>query len=175
MRRLWRYIKRGLLGLTILLVVLIIGVAIVSQTHSAREFLRGQVVTYLNQSYRGHFSLGGLDGSILWGIRLRDLQVSERNAEVLHVSTVSVAYSLVDLIRQKELSSIEIDHAVGHLARGPDQQWNLLAALSPRQPQPRTKPTSKSQLTISDLVLRDSSIQVMQGGKTYRIEPVFIG
>ena len=174
MRRLWRYIKRGLLGLTILLVILIVGVAIVSQTHSAREFLRGQVVTYLNQTYRGHFSLGGLDGSLLWGIRLRDLQVLERNTEILRVSTVLVAYSLADLIQKKELSSIEIDHVVGHLARGPDQQWNLLTALSPRQPQPRAKATSKSQLTISRLVLRDSSIELIQAGKTYRIDPVFI-
>jgi len=174
MRRLWRYIKRGLLGLTILLVTLIIGVTIVSQTHSAREFLRHQVVAYLNQSYRGHFSLGGLDGSLLWGIRLRDLQVWERNTEILRVSTVSVAYSLADLIQKKELSSIEIDHVVGHLARGPDQQWNLLAALSPRQPQPRAKAASKSQLRISRLVLRDSNIELIQAGKTYRIDPVFV-
>jgi hypothetical protein len=41
------------------------------------------------------------DGSLLWGIRLRDLQVWERNTEILRVSTVSVAYSLADLIKKK--------------------------------------------------------------------------
>src|SRR5216683_7852781 len=175
MKRLWRYIKRGLLAMAILLVGLIVGVAMVSQTHGVREYLRRQTVTYLNQSYRGHFSVGGVDGSIIWGIRLLDLEVWDRDALVLRVSTVSVGYSIAELLGKKALSSIEIDHAVGHLERTPSQQWNLLDALSARQPQPETQPPSKSQLTIRDLVLRDSVLEVVQDGKTYRIEPRFIG
>jgi len=95
-----------LLGLAILLVVLIVGLAIVSQTRAAREFLRNQVVAYLNQSYRGHFSLGGIEGSLLWRIRLRDLQVWERSEEILRVSSISVAYSITDRIEKKQVTSI---------------------------------------------------------------------
>jgi autotransporter translocation and assembly factor TamB len=175
MKRLGRYLKNGLLGLAVLLVILTVGIAILSQTHGARQYLRQRAVTYLNQSYRGHFSIGGLDGSMLWGIRLHNLEVSDRGVQILSVATVSVGYSIVDLLRKQEFSSIEIDRAVGHLARQPDQQWNLLDALSARQPQPKAKPPSEAQLTIRDLVLKDSTIEVFQAGKTYRIDPIFIG
>jgi autotransporter translocation and assembly factor TamB len=174
MRRLRRYIARGLLGLVILFAVLILAVAILSQTHMARDFVRQQTVSYLNNSYRGSFSLGGIDGSLLWGITLHDLVVRNQNAEVLRVSKITVGYSIAELVGAMKLSSIEIDRVVGHLAREPDQEWNLMAALALKHPQPPPKTPSKTRLTIQNLVISDSNIEMIQAGKTYRIEPVFI-
>src|SRR6185437_3880700 len=109
MKRLRRYIARGLLGLAILFAVLVVTIAILSQTHMARDFLRQQTVSYLNNSYRGNFRLGAIDGSLLRGITLHDLVVRHQSTEVLRVSRVAIGYSMAELIGAMKLSSIEID------------------------------------------------------------------
>jgi hypothetical protein len=164
-----------LLGLVIVFAVLLVVIAVLSQTRMARDFLREQTVSYLNNSYRGSFSLGGVDGSILWGITLHDLVVRSQNAEMLRVSRISVGYSIAELLRATKFSRIEIDRAVGHLAPEPNQELNLMAAMAPKHPQPQLKTPSKTRLTIQNLVIRDSKIELIQAGKSYRIEPVFIG
>jgi autotransporter translocation and assembly factor TamB len=106
MRRLGRYIARGLLGLVVLFGILLAAIVILSQTRMARDFLRQQTVSYLNNSYRGNFSLGSIDGTMLWGITLHDFVVREQNAEVLRIGRVAVRYSIAELIGATSLSKI---------------------------------------------------------------------
>jgi autotransporter translocation and assembly factor TamB len=164
--------RRGLLALAILIAILIAGLAVFIQTPAARDYIRRQALNYLNESFEGQFRAERLEGSLLWGITLHNVALRYRDADVLRVATISIDYSVIGFILGRiDLARIETDQAKAYLEQDARNEWNLLAALKAKHPALETGP-STLRLTILNLVLKDSSIEVAEGAGTYRIDPI---
>jgi len=131
-----RLLRRIIAAVAALLAIVAVAVAIVIHTAGFREFLRVRIVSYLNQTYRGRFAIGQVEGSILGSLTLRDISLGYDNSPVLSVPALRLRYRLAPLlIGRVDIPLLMAEAPALHLARLSDGEWNLLAAFSERNPE----------------------------------------
>jgi translocation and assembly module TamB len=155
----------------VLLVLAFVAILTIIHTDQFHEFLRVRIVGYLNQNYRGHFSIGKVEGSILGTLTLRDVSLALDDSQVLSVPVLQTDYTLIPLLRSR-LSIIVLSAEAPklQLARAGNGEWNIVSIFTPRNPQPPAQKSSFA-IRIDRLALDRGDITIVQSdAKTYRLQ-----
>lgn len=164
MRTIFRYIRRALAALAILLALCAIALLIVTHTSKFNNFLRTKAVAWLAQNYRGRFTIGRMEGSIWTSIALDDVVISYRGRPVAEIPRVEVNYSLTSLIWRVLHLTIAAEAPRVNLMREPDGQWNLLEALAERAPSPGPSKPLPVAIDLDDLSVSRSAVAIAPRG-----------
>ena len=82
MEKFWRFCRWLRLALLVLLLVGVAGLAFYTHTDGFREFVRQKLVTAINDSVRGKFSVTRLDGSVWGSLTLIDVRLVDNESEI---------------------------------------------------------------------------------------------
>ena len=80
-RRVLRWVKRIALGLVALVVIAIITVVFVLQTHFGREIIRHRAEAALASSFPGGATIERIDGSVFGTLTIRNLELFGRDGK----------------------------------------------------------------------------------------------
>ncbi len=153
--------------LAVALVLLLGGTAVLTSSDWGREKIRTQIVSALQGTANGNVSIGRLEGSVLTGLRLHDLTITDSTgAPFVSVREVRSGYSLVPLAFRKriELRDVVLDHPVIVLERAENGKWNYERIF----PVDSTGGPASQELQWGEwLVLHD--VQMVQGSVTVRM------
>ena len=154
-----------------LVVLAVVAVTIITHTDRFRDLLRTQALNYLNTTYRGHFTIRKISPSVWGATALEDLHIQYDNSPVLSVPRVELRYELLPLLgRRLSISSLVVKDPTLHLVSPKIGEWNLLAAFSPRKPQPKPSHGTSFAVSIGYLTLEHADISISEpDGKTYRL------
>ena len=159
MTGLLRLLRWSALGLVALLLLVVVGVGIVTHTSRFREFLREKVVQTVNGSIRGSISVGLIEGTIWGNLIVRDLRVSYDDAVVLQIARARLSYSLLPLLwRRLQIFHVEGDEPVGNFEQDEQGQWNIVQALSSREPE--STQSSGLMVMLESINLHDGEIKL---------------
>jgi autotransporter translocation and assembly factor TamB len=154
-----------------LVVLAVAAVTIITHTDRFRDLLRTQALSYLNTTYHGHFTIRKISASVWGATAFEDLDIQYDNSPVLSVPRVELHYELLPLLgRRLSISSLVVKGPTLHLVSPKTGEWNLLAAFSPRKPQPKPSHGTSFAVSIGYLTLEHADISISEpDGKTYQL------
>jgi translocation and assembly module TamB len=166
MKKLWTILRRLLLLLIVLLLVIVVGVALFVRTERFRSLAQEQLVSTLNQSLRGEFSLGGIEGSVWNSLTLRDVVLTYQDTEVLHIPQITARYNLVSLLRGHfQIADVQVTSPTARFIQDAQGNWTLLEALASRTPEEPSDTTSGGlAILLETLGLANGHVEVTLAG-----------
>jgi hypothetical protein len=119
---------RGAVYLAAALMILL-GLAItLLETSWAKNQIRALIVRQANQHLNATLHIGGLEGSLLRGVRLSDIRLSNASQTIVAIDEVSVSYSLRELwTNGTVIRLVRLTRPRVVIAREPDGRWNMAA------------------------------------------------
>ena len=158
-------------GVAALAVLAVVAVTIITHTERFRDLLRTQVLSYLNTTYRGHFTVRKISASVWGATTIEDLNIQYDNSPVLSVPRVELHYQVLPLLgRQLSVSSLFVQGPALHLVSPRSGEWNLLSAFLERKPQAKSPQDASFTVSIGHLMLEHADISISEpDGKTYRL------
>jgi autotransporter translocation and assembly factor TamB len=128
----WKWIRRLVVASGLLLVLLAMAGVLVFRSDWLRDRLRRAAVTQADKYLTGQLTIGALKGSLLHGVELDDVTLTQADGAVFSAARVDVTYDVMTLIhRHLVLSDIVVDHPdirVAQTAAG----WNVGHIVKPR-------------------------------------------
>src|SRR5262245_6008330 len=163
MAKFWRILKWLILSLGLVLLLVIVGVAVYTRTENFQQWVREQAVAAVNRSIRGTISLERLEGTVWHQLTLHNVKLRYEGTEIFQVPRVDLSFSLLPLIwGEFWLSRIDALQPRAHLGQDQQGRWNVVEALSPRQPEPETK--SEAIVLVKSLRLREANVDLRLAG-----------
>ena len=170
MEKFWRFCRWLRLGLLVLLVLGVAGLAFYTHTDGFREFVRQRLVTAINDSIRGKISVARLDGSVWGSLTLVDVRLVDSEGEIARIPRLKVNYALLPLVWGRiHVLYLEAAQPLVWLKEGRDGVWNIADALSPAEPQSETPSLV---ISIRSLELQKADIDVSFSGNSYGLTGV---
>src|SRR5689334_6625703 len=155
MRRFLRVITWLALGFGFLLLLAVIGVTIYTRTERFARWARDEGVTAVNGLIRGSLSVERLEGSVWRHLVLHNVGLRYQEHEILTIPRLDISFSLLPLLwGELKISSIEAVGPRAGLLQDQEGRWNVVEALSPRQPEPEKK---------SDLIVLVNRFHLVNG------------
>ena len=149
-------------------VLILIGIGLaVLETGWAKNQIRGLIVRQANQYLTATLEIGGLEGSILRGIRLEGIRLARGAHPIVAIDEVSLSYSIRELWQHGiVIRRIRLTRPRVFLARDAEGHWNVgaLVRRTARQEE-RTGPGRPIEIV---------SIEVVDGDVTLK-DPVAFG
>ena len=172
MKNFMRMIKWLALGLGVLLLLVTVGLAIYTRTENFTVWVREESVSAVNALIRGSVSIERLEGSVWSHITLYNVALQYEESEILKVPRLDVSFSLLPLL-WGELKIAAIDAAMprASLLQDREGRWNVVEALSPRQPEPEKK--SDFTVLVESFRLRNAAIDLRpasNNGQLYQLK-----
>src|SRR5918992_1903926 len=169
MRKFWRVIKWSVLASGLVLVLVIVGLVIYTRTENFQQWAPEQAVGAANAAIRGTISLERLEGSVWHQLTLHNVELRYEGAELIQVPRLDLSFSLLPLLwGQFQVASIDAAQPRVRLSQDEQGQWNVVEALSPRQPEPETK--SDLVILVKSLRLRDANIDLRLAGSNGTVQ-----
>ena len=170
MSRMIRIVRWVVVGAIALIFTLAAAVLILTRTSRFNDFLRVRIVSYLRQTYRGQITIGAIEGSVWGSLTLREINVRHHGLNIASIAELRVGYYLLPALRgQIVLSDIDVIRPQARLARDPDGQWNLIAALVERQASPPSAPTNVT-VALRRVAIQHAYVNVTTSpGSTYQL------
>ena len=171
MKRFLRIVKWLFLCVGLLVLLSAIGISLYTRTENFTRWAREESVAAVNELIRGSVSVERLEGSVWGHLTLYKVALRYEEQEIVQVPRLDVSFSLLPLLwGQVKIAAITAAQPHASLAQDRDGKWNVLEALSPRQPQPE-KPSTLA-LSIRSLLLDDGDVDVRlaSDGKSYRLQ-----
>jgi autotransporter translocation and assembly factor TamB len=171
MKKLWCILKWFAAGVGVLFLLAIVTVAVYTRTENFTRWLREEAIAVVNQTIRGTLSVERLDGSVWSRLTLYNVILRQGESEIAKIPRLEVFFSLIPLIwGELKISGIDATEPRANLLQDPSGQWNLVEALSPRQPEPEKQ--SGFIVLVESLHLRNAGIdmRMASGGKLYRLQ-----
>src|ERR1700687_2487727 len=107
---------RVIQALTALIMIALVAVTIVVHTDRFQNFLRLKVTSYLNETYRGKYTIGSVTGSVLGNLTLSEVRVSYKDSSVLFIPSVQLQYQLLPILGGRvNITRLIIEAPVLHL------------------------------------------------------------
>lgn len=140
MRGLWKWTKRGTLGLLLLVIVVVGGALAVIHTDWGRDQVRAQVQAKLDDVFVGGATIGRLEGSPFSELIARDVVINDpQGAPAIKVGVLTISIGLRGLIEKRAKLSViaeDVDVLVerdehgalkleGLLRPGPKSGWSV--------------------------------------------------
>jgi len=115
-----------IVGLLVTILVLIGLGLLVIETGWGKNRIRALLVGQANQYLTATLSIGRLEGSLLRGIRLSDVDVARGTQTLIHIDEIAVAYSIRELVQRGVVIravTLTRPRIVG--SKQPDGKWDL--------------------------------------------------
>ena len=147
-------IARRLLQIVAFICTLLIGAAamavVVSQTAWFKDWMRGFIVRQATNYLNGELSIGRLDGNLLFGVELEDVELRMNGKPVVQIKDVGLDYSVFAFASGDAIiDDIRLNEPVIHLERTEDG-WNLARLVRARTPQAsRRRPIEIGEIGVS--------------------------
>ncbi|MGN6735983.1 MAG: translocation/assembly module TamB domain-containing protein [Candidatus Binatia bacterium] len=128
------------LGFGFLLLLAVIGVTIYTRTERFTRWARDEGVAAVNGLIRGSLSVERLEGSVWRHLVLHNVGLRYHGHAILTIPRLDISFSLLPLLwGELKISSIEAVGPRAGLLQDQEGRWNVVEALSPRQPEPEKK------------------------------------
>ena len=114
----------------------------------ARRFIVGQAADYVN----GRLSIGRLDGNLLFGVELEDIDVTMDGVPVVNIQDVGLDYNVFTFLTgDAVIDDIRLNRPVFRVKKGEDG-WNLAQLFRARTPDAERgrRPIAVGEIGISD-------------------------
>jgi translocation and assembly module TamB len=108
-------------------VLIVAGILLfLTQTQSGRDRVRGMLLGALANSIDGEVRIGRIEGNLLRGVRLIDVEVLDRQSRpFVKADTIETRFSLRGIIRKRlDLSDVRLVNADVVLDKPPGEEWN---------------------------------------------------
>jgi len=141
-RRFAKALARFVVGFIVILLILL-GLALsLIETGWAKNRLRELIVRQANEYLTATLTIGRLQGSLLRGIQLGDINLSRGGRSLVRIDEVALSYSLQELFQSGTvIRSIRLIRPRFELAKQADGRWDLAAIVRrERQEERRTGP-----------------------------------
>ena len=155
------------MAMIILVVAIVVGVVIVSQTRRAHELVRAAIVNQLAQTYQGNVEIGAIDGSLLGDLEIHDIVLSQRGKSIVTVPLARVRYALFPLMAGwVRLAEVEMVHPRVNLVQTVSGAWNVVTALEVKNPPPKgAKSDAGYRVSIRRFKINDADIEIEQASR----------
>jgi autotransporter translocation and assembly factor TamB len=176
MKKIFSYLGWTALALLGLLLIVLVGVGLFTQTERFRGLLRDQLVSALHASSHAEVSLGRIEGSIWGNITLHDVVLRYQDTEMLRVPRLTASYALASLLRgMVHVLRVEVVEPVVRLKQDAQGNWNVIAAFASDTEEPEEPLAEESGLRVLvDMVtLQGARLEITpagEEGQTHRIE-----
>src|SRR5688572_24029024 len=141
--------------LLVALLIVVATVAVVVETEWFKNWLRVKLVSSLANVLDGELRVGRLGGSLWTGVTLDNLELLNRDGQIVKADRVRVRYDPFTLARRRWIvEKVVIERASITVAETTDG-WNVLHLTKPR-PRSGARPT----VIIRDLELTDSTVVI---------------
>lgn len=152
--------------LIIVAVLLVVAALGALETAWGKARIRDLIVRQTNQYLIATLSIGRVEGSLLRGIRLLDVQLSQDGRSLVRIDEVDVSYTIRELIEGgTTVRAIRVTRPVVVAGRLPDGRWDLGALVRRESSRPASGPRRPLHLP---------AIEVIDGSVTLR-NPVSFG
>ena len=148
-------IARRLLQIVAFICTLLIGAAamavVVTQTAWFKDWMRGFIVRQASGYLNGELSIGRLDGNLLFGVELEDVEVRMNGKPVVQIKDVALDYNVFAFVSGNAiLDDIRLNEPVIHLERTAEG-WNLTRLVRARTPDTpaRRRPIEIGEIGVS--------------------------
>jgi autotransporter translocation and assembly factor TamB len=132
-------------GLVSLIVAILAGAWIYTQTESFRSLVREQALAALRESIDGEVTFERLTGSIWRAAQVHGLSVRQNGEEIVSAKVVTIRIRLLRQAlaflysRQLHISEIDIDDPAILAVENADQEWNLASLLKKKPDDPESR------------------------------------
>ncbi len=110
-----------------IVVFLIIGLLLITQTRPFKNWVRDYAVDTANESINGTLSIERLDGNLFSNLHLSSLTLESAGDTVLSIASIRIRYDLWALLDKTiRIDSLLIDSAHVRLEELPDSTWNVM-------------------------------------------------
>ena len=171
MGKLHRIIKWFLLGGAVLLFTLVLGAALYTRTENFQRWVREEGISAVNNSIRGALTVDRLEGSVWRHLTLYGVSLRYEGDEIVQVPRLDVSFSLLPLLwNEVRIAVIDAAQPRVRLSQNREGKWNVVEAVSPRQPEP---PSKMRLLTyVRSLRLQDGNLDLKLAAErqVYRLE-----
>jgi len=163
MKRAWRWIWRGALGLIALAVVGLVAVLIALHTDWGREQIRVRAERALAEAVRGAAHIERVEGSVLGTVVVRGVELTDHEGRrIARAETVRVELALLPLLRgTAHVESLLVDGVVA----------SIHATKTPR-PEPPIEEPSGWTVELPAVVVRDARIEIEATDEPITLEGV---
>jgi hypothetical protein len=167
-RSIVRWGVRIALALVALLVLAVVAVAIVLRTRAGGEWLRGQLVTVLDNSFVGGAHLGRVDANVFGDIVIRDLVIDGADGKpAISARTVRVKLAVLPLlVHRVHVESIEADDVALDGRRTPGGASRLVDLTRPKQ----TNKPSPWRIALDDVAIHRARIALELFGDDVHVD-----
>jgi autotransporter translocation and assembly factor TamB len=160
LRRLSRSAARVIVA-ALVVIVSIIGIGIAAlETTWAKGRIRDLIVHQANEYLTATLAIGGLEGSILRGIQLHDIRLSQDGRELVSIDELALSYSVKELVQSGTvIKRIRLVKPVINLSRLPDGRWDL-AGIVKREQRDAERAGPSRPITAQLVEVIDGRVQV---------------
>jgi autotransporter translocation and assembly factor TamB len=133
---------------------------------STRDAALQAVLRSVSNTLRGNLEVGGIQGSFLSSLVMRDIVLKDDQGKVIgHIDALRLSYDLLSLLRLRlTVHEIDIVHPRLTVTQEPDGVLNISRALASKQPRPPEEPAAGFGLPVAIVVeslrLRDGEISL---------------
>ena len=138
--------------------LLVIGVIMLTQTDWGRRHVLAFGLDQLASRVHGHVKIAAIHGNLLSGARLDQVVITDTAGRpFLRADTLGLRYSLRSLLRKHlELSDVRIVNGTVILDQPPGEQWNFTRIFPTGPPQPHRGPGFGSWILINNLSVKNA-------------------
>ena len=161
--------KWFVLGLGVSFLLMAMGLVIYIHTESFDRWMRGEAIARINGLLRGSVSAERIEGSIWHHLVIDNVKLQYEDREILDVPRLEVSFSLLPLIwGEVRIASIVAAEPRAHFVQDSQGRWNVIEALSPRNPEPQAE--SQFTVLVRQFRLQNGAVEVrpsIDNGKAY--------
>ena len=140
MHKLFKIFIRILTWFTLVLFIVLLVVAIVSQTAWFRGQLKQQAIKAANQNLNATLHIGKIQGNLVTFLSLSDVMLTQEQDTLAIIPQLDIRFRPLELLDNIiAFNVIRIDSAQFTLVQRPDSTWNV-STIVPEQEQPQPEP-----------------------------------
>ncbi|MGF7138450.1 translocation/assembly module TamB domain-containing protein [Roseimarinus sediminis] len=159
MKNILFHILKVILILVKTMLVLLLLMALFSQTKTGKRKIIQQSEKYASQLINGRLEIGELKGNLLTGFSLHNILLTGSEDTIAQVASIDISYHLAPLFRRSiVIESIHIDQAYLHLSQNKDSLWNFNQLLLPSSPN-----DSSEEKTIPEFSFQINQFRLLAG------------
>src|SRR5262245_56972036 len=159
-RRVSAAMAKTIVGVLAAILILIGAVLLIIETGWAKNRIRALLVSQANQYLTATLSIGRLEGSLLGGIRLSDVDVARGSQTLIHIDEISVDYSIRELVQQGVIiRAVRLTRPRIVGSKQPDGKWDL-GALVKRDAREQERTGPKRPIEVRAIQIVDGHISL---------------
>ncbi|HPG42152.1 MAG TPA: translocation/assembly module TamB domain-containing protein [bacterium] len=173
--------KKTIISIFLVLLLLIAGAAIITQTKVFKSWLGARITLALTNTINGQVVINEIDGNLVTNFHISGLQVIAPADTILSISELTIGFKPLDLLHKKlTFNIISITSPVIKLASSSNNNWNYAALLEKQNDDNESQVSARNNnaalnLSCERMLIHNGFIQVATGadsGQIFRIRDI---